>query len=830
MTAEDNARELLQRMCAQLRQLRDQAGGPSFRALAERVKVGKTQVGAILSGQIRQPPDWHVVRAMLDSILRHAAEHDRAAHLALPTGIEEYWRHQYAIVEHAFAQQRHRGAAPSVEPTATATPGDPAAAAPATPVKPELVAPRQLPRATGGFVGRAAELGEFGRLLREAGGTAAAVAVIDGPAGVGKTTLVLEWAHQVVDQFPDVQLYVNLRGFDPGGRVMASAEALHGFLEALGVAPERIPVSLDAKAALYRSLLAGKRALVVLDNARDAEQVRPLLPGTPGAMTVVTSRNELTPLVAVDGAHRVALGLMSPAEARELLATRLGAARVAAEAGSVDRIVAACARLPLALAIAAARSRTGFPLSTVADELADAGALLDNLDAGDATSQVRSVFSWSYTTLTPPAARVFRLLGLHHGPDISAPVVASLTGCAPAGVRPLLTELTRANLLAEHTPGRYTLHDLLGVYAAELAGSLDPAPAVREATARLLHHYLHTARAAEQLLHPHREPVGLPVPPPPPGTTPEEPGGHDDAMSWLAVEHPTLLAALHHAARAGFEVEAVHLAWAMDSFLKWHGHRHDRVIAWQSALDAAGPLGNPVAGALARRMLADALRRTGRHDEAHTHLRDALEIYRDAGDVAGQAYSHYHLAALHSHQGGPHEALEHAREALRLFRTAGHTRGEALALNGVGWYTAQLGDHAQTIVHCEQALVLLRQVGDSGGEAATWDSLGYANHHLGRPDRAVTCYQHAIDLYRRLGDRYYEADTLVHLGDTHHTAGRAGPAGAAWQQALDILTHLDHPDAERVRGRLQRYPAQQPRRTSHRVPDRVIPLRARTAG
>jgi hypothetical protein len=556
-----NACNLLQQLCADLRLLRDQAGGPSLRALAERLKVSKSQVGAILGGQIRLPPDWRVMHGMLDSILRHAQEHDRTERLSLPTGVDEYWRHQYAIVEHAFVQPRWRGAT-SADDTA-------AAAVPET----ELVVTRQLPRAIGGFAGRVAELGELCGLIERPTGTEAAVAVIDGPAGVGKTTLILEWAHRVVDRFPDVQLYVNLRGFDPEDRVMGSAEAVDGFLEALGVRPERVPLSLDAKAALYRSLLAGRRALVLLDNAHDAEQVRPLLPGTPGTMTVVTSRNHLTPLVAVDGAHRVALGLMSHAEARELLVARLSASQLAAEAESVDRIVSACARLPLALAIAAARTRTGLPLAAFAAERADAGDLLDTLDAGDSSSHVRSVFSWSYRTLTPATAQLFRLLGLHPGPDIAAPAVASLTGRGLPETRRLLTELVHANLLAEHTPGRYSFHRLLRAYATDLTTTHDPQPDRHAATTRLLHHYLHTTHTAERLLHRHPEPTEPPLPAAVPGTAPEDLANHAEAMTWLRVEHPSLLAMLHHAVEAGFRAEVLHLSWAMDSFLKWQGHR-----------------------------------------------------------------------------------------------------------------------------------------------------------------------------------------------------------------------------------------------------------------
>lgn len=332
--------------------------------------------------------------------------------------------------------------------------------------------PAQLPADLHGFAGRGAQLAHLDALAGEAlaAPTAVVISAISGTAGVGKTALAVHWAHRVTDRFPDGQLYVNLRGFDPGGAPVSPAEALRGFLEALGVPAERIPAGTDERAAQYRSLLAGKRMLVLLDNARDAEQVRPLLPGTPLSMVVVTSRDQLTSLVTAHGARPLTLDLLSPEEGRQLLAHRLGAARVAAEPEPVERIVAACARLPLALAIAAARAQqTNFPLTTIAAELDDTHGRLDVLDVGEPNGQVRAVFSWSYATLTPGAAGLFRLLGLHLGPDISAAAAASLAGRPVPDTRRLCAELVRASLLAEPAPGRYAFHDLLRAYAAEQA-------------------------------------------------------------------------------------------------------------------------------------------------------------------------------------------------------------------------------------------------------------------------------------------------------------------------------------------------------------------------
>jgi hypothetical protein len=387
---------------------------------------------------------------------------------------------------------------------------------------------QQLPAAVAHFAGRTGELATLTGLLRgraERGGTVV-ISAIGGTAGVGKTALAVHWAHQVADRFPDGQLYVNLRGFDPSGSVMAPAEAVRRFLDALQVPPERIPVDLDAQAALYRSQLACKRMLVVLDNARDTVQVRPLLPGAPTCLVVVTSRGQLTSLVAVDGAHPLTLDLLTEAEARELLARRLGPDRIAAEPQAVEQIVGCCARLPLALSIAAARAeQSGFPLAALAGELAETGRRLDVLDAGDAAGQVRAVFSWSYTALSSAAARLFRLLGLHPGPDISAAAAASFAAVPPAETRRLLAELVRASLLTEHTPGRYAFHDLLRAYAVDVTHTHDPADQRRAAVGRMLDHYRHTAHTAERLLNPARDPIPLALLPPGPGVTPENPGG-----------------------------------------------------------------------------------------------------------------------------------------------------------------------------------------------------------------------------------------------------------------------------------------------------------------
>jgi tetratricopeptide (TPR) repeat protein len=662
---------------------------------------------------------------------------------------------------------------------------------------------RQLPAAAAHFAGRTAELATLTGLLRggaEAGATVV-ISAIDGTAGVGKTALAVYWAHQVADRFPDGQLHVNLRGFDPGGQVMDPAQAVRRFLDALGVPAERVPVDLDAQAALYRSELAGRRMLVVLDNARDSAQVRPLLPGAPTCLVLVTSRTQLTSLVA-EGAHPVNLDLFTPDEARQLLTNRIGSDRLAADPQAAEEIIARCARLPLALGIVTARAaaRPGFPLRALAGELADSRDRLDMLTADDPGTDVRAVFSWSYNTLSQAAACMFRLLGLHPGPDLSAPAAASLAALTVPEVRPLLAELVRANLLVEHIPGRYTCHDLLWVYATDLTQCIDPDQERRAATHRMLDHYLYTAYAAEQLLHPAFDPLILTAPQP--GVTPEHAGDRRQALVWFTAEHAVLLATVDRAAAAGWDTHVWQLAWVLSSFLHWQGHWHDWAAAGHAALDAAHRLEDPIVVARAHRILGYTGTPLVRYDEAIANFRCALDLYRQAGDRIGQAETYYSLGYDLGRRGEFVEALDHYRQGLDLYRAAGHRRGWANSRNAVGWYLAHLGHYRQALADCRQALSVLQELGDLLGQANTCDSLGYIHRHLGNYAEAVTHYQQSVDLYRELGDRYDEAATLTDLGDTHHAAGNPDTARDAWQQALSILDDFNHPDAEQVRTKL----------------------------
>jgi len=703
-------------------------------------------------------------------------------------------------------QDLHRTILRGNPPPTTATPA--VAAPPADAVT--LTVPAQLPRDVYGFAGRAEELHHLHDLLTDmlaAGDGQPATIVISalsGTAGVGKTALAVRFAHQVATRFPDGQLYVNLHGFSAAGPARSPAEAIRVFLEALGIPAHQMPTSLDGQTALYRSRLAGKRMLILLDNAYDAEQVRPLLPGAPTCLVLVTSRNHLTSLTVVEGAQPLIVDLLTVDEARELLAARLGQPRVAAEPDATAEIITSCARLPLALSIVAARAymHPTFPLSTFAEELRSARSRLDALADDDPVTDMRAVFSWSYQTLSPDAARLFRLLGLHPGRDITAAAAASLVALSLRHARTLLAELAWTNLIVEHTPGRYTFHDLLRAYATDLTHSTDPDEQRHTATHRLLDHYLHTAHNADRLLYPTREPLALT--PPSTGVTPEHPTDRQQALAWFSTERPVLLAAVDHAAATGFDTHTWQLTWTLSPFLNRRGHWHDQASIGRAAVAAACRLGDPTAQARAHRNLANADTRLGRFDDAHTHLGHALDLYTRTGDQAGQAHTHRDLGLLRERQDRYPEALDHARQALGLYRAAGHRVGQANALNTVGWYHALLGDHQQALAHCQQALTLQQELGDHAGQAATWDSLGYAHHHLDHYTQAITCYHHALHLRRDVGDRYPEATTLTHLGDTHHAAGNPTAAHAAWQHALAILADIDRPDADTVRTKLHR--------------------------
>ena len=671
-----------------------------------------------------------------------------------------------------------------------------------------LPVPAQLPPATAGFAGRNAELASLDAFLPPPADTAAparavVISAIAGTAGVGKTALALHWAHRVRDRFPDGQLYVNLRGFDPSGPVVDPDKALRGFIDALGVPSERVPDGLTAKTGLFRSLLNGKRVLVVLDNARDTEQVRPLLPGSAGCLALVTSRNQLTGLIAAEGAHPLGLDLLTVAEAYDLLSRRLGARRVAAERQAAQEIIASCARLPLALTIAAARAaaRPGFPLAAIAAELRQCAATLDPFGGGELTLDVRAVFGCSYRALSGDAARLFRMLGLHPGPDISLAAAASLA-CVRAGrARTLLDELSRAHLLTEHSPGRYTFHDLLRAYAAEQAATHDD-PAARDAALRrMLDHFLQTAYAAARLTEPYF--IQFTVTPRQTGVTAQELAGADDADEWFSAQYCTLLAAVTMAADAGQATPAWQLACTLTSFQLREGHWHDHERVQRAALAAARRAGEAAGEAHALLALALGFARAGRDDDAGPLFFQALRLFETlGGHLESRAAIHSGIAWLSERGQRLTEALRHLQIASDLRQAAGNRQLQAVALNDVGYGHALAGNYQQAIDCCERALAGIQEFDEPSTEAEIWHSLGFIRQRLGDHRQAIACYQRSLELTRSICDRFNEADTLAAMGDAHASAGDAAAARRAWADALRVFAEIEHPDAELVRAKL----------------------------
>ncbi|MHB1592983.1 MAG: AfsR/SARP family transcriptional regulator [Streptosporangiaceae bacterium] len=676
-----------------------------------------------------------------------------------------------------------------------------ARAAAAGPTQPPLAVPRQLPVVPEPFVGREAELDRLDAALRPAGdsGSAPVVWLLVGTAGVGKSALAARWAHRVADRFPDGQLYVDLKGFSPVGRPVSAERAVRGLLRALGVPSAQLPASLDAQTALYRSLLAGRRVLVLLDNVLDTEQALSLLPGASGCAVVVTSRVDLDGLVVAAGARVLCLDALSPDDSRELIARRIGATRALAEPEAVTRLVRSCGGLPLALAVVTARAaaRPGLPLAALAAELSGPESL-DAMETADRSRSVREMLSWSYRQLDQPAARMLRLLGLYPGPDISLRAAASLAGVRGNAARLALAELTRAHLVSERSPGRFGCEDLVHAYAAELAARAEsPAERIR-AVRRLVDHYLHTAVAAARFLYPAIDPVEHD--PPEPGTLPSRIDGRTAALGWLTAEHQGLLATADLAVTAGLDTRAWRLTAAVTDYLDREGNWHDLASLGRLALAAAARSGSRVGQAHAHVALGRACLRFDEHQPAQSHLRTAVALFAACDAAAQQARCLVTLAQALAAQGRYAQARAEAERALRLYRELGHRAGEANALGDLGWHFAMLGRPDSAEECCRRAVDLHRELGNPLGEAYAWHHLGIARHQRGDEDGAAECYHSALDLLRVVGERPEQAAVLGHLADTYRATGSRDLARAAWQHAVAILDELRGPAGHTASG------------------------------
>jgi DNA-binding SARP family transcriptional activator len=637
-----------------------------------------------------------------------------------------------------------------------------------------------------------------------------AVAVITGTAGIGKTALAIRFARQAAGHFPDGQLYVNLRGFDPSGNPANAGTVLRGFFEALGMPSPKVPPDVEGKTALFRSLLNGKRMLLLLDNARSTEQVRPLLPGSPGCMVVITSRSQLTGLVAAEGASLLQLDVLSGTEARELLAGRLGEERVAAEPAAVGELILRSSALPLALSVTCARAATrpGLALADLATELRDARSRLDVLATDDVTTDLRAVFSWSYNRLSASASRMFRLLSVHPSPDVSAPAMASLAGIPLWEARATLAELTSASLLTEETSGRFAFHDLLRAYAAERAAASDENQVGGErdkARLRLIDHYARTAYAGALRLFPGTCETDLP--PRVAGVVPHDFGTYDEALAWFAAEHHALHAVVALAAEHGYDDYCWKLGWHWSLHLKRKTLLQEAIVVLRTALSAAKRLGDPLSLGRVHYELGHAYARLGKATEAHQHLGRALEMFTKLGDRVSIAQVHQGLVVLYERQGAFDRALPHAQEALRLRHSFADRAVVAYSENAVGWVHANLGHYEEALVHCRRALGMHRESGSRSGAADALDSIAFAYAGLGDLRQAMAHYDQAIGMYRDFGDLDGESGALVRLGDAQVAAGRFADARQNWQHALSLLTQVPGKDSRLVSGRLARLAA-----------------------
>ncbi|MFF2727761.1 ATP-binding protein [Streptomyces sp. NPDC058008] len=660
--------------------------------------------------------------------------------------------------------------------------------------------PRQLPPDLAVFRGHENALEAVHGFTDQVGGQAGhvVIAAVAGMAGVGKTTLAVHWAHQVADRFPDGQLYVNLRGFEESARPLDPGEALGGFLRALGVASEDIPPGTEERGALFRERTASRRLIVLLDNARDAEQVRPLLPAA-GCLSLITSRNQLPALAATEGASLVGLDVWTREEALAALAARIGEERCRAEPDAAAELVRRCGFLPLAVAVVGARL-SGTPQSSLRDgvrELREAAPRLDGLTADGRRDDVRDVFSWSYRALGRETARFFRHLAAHPGPGATAEAAASLAGEEMRVARQRLRELTAASLLSRDAEGRYVMHELIRSYGIELME--------RErddrvgAEVRLLDYLRHNARSAGRFVS--RFPSGAPGTPAP-GVVRVAVEDREEGLDWFRREESAVATALR-----GLRDPRL-LRHRVDLVLEWVGYNAvagrwaEEASAARTGLEAALVLDDPIAVARTGAHLARALVETGRADDADEPITVMLGLLERL-PTEHQVRVERNVSFLRGRQRRHTEALEHARRSLATARTLPGTDEVARSLLGVGFCLAMTGDHREAIAVSEEAVPLLREARDRSGEASVWDSIGLAQQRLGRLDDAVVSYGKSLRLSEEVHDDYLRAETLDHLASALLELGDTPQARAHWLRAADLLSGLKVPRADALRAKAE---------------------------
>ncbi|MFG1812205.1 BTAD domain-containing putative transcriptional regulator [Kribbella sp. NPDC049174] len=652
-----------------------------------------------------------------------------------------------------------------------------------------MVVPRQLPTAVPVFAGRTEHLQRLDGLL-----PAAHLGLIIGPAGVGKTSLAIHWARQVADTFPDGILYADLLGYAPAIEPADPAAVVPRFLAGLGIPADRLPIAADEQIALYRSLLAERAVLVVLDNARSADQVRPLAASGSNCLTLVTSRNELAGLVATEQAEPIQLDVLDAVQSRQLLAARVGERRLQEDAQSTEELIARCAGLPLALSLLGAQIalRPRRQLDSFVETLSEAP--LDALSTSDGVD-VRTIFSWSYRQLRPELARLFRLLAQHPGAEITVGAAAALAGVPVREARGMLAVLVANHQLVELGPNRYALHDLLRSYALELCEEQE----ADEAFERLLGYLVHTGSAAALLLAPRRDPVELPGLDP--GVDIVLPSTRDEAFAWFDSEQPNNLAVLRAAAGRADGLLWLYV-WTIADYLDFRG-RPGYMESELLALDAAVRLGDLRKQAQTRRDLARGHMALRQWDDAIRQHELALGIAEELDDDAGVAHGSLSQARVLSRMGEHRQAIEKTTRALRIYERTGHADARANALNNLGWYYGQLGEFEAAVDYAQQALKLYEEQDSEYGRAVVSDTMAFALAGSGRLHEAIASYATAVAILRAQGRRHETAECLMSMAEVQERAGQPDAARVSWNEALEILEAMDHPDAGVVRRALE---------------------------
>jgi len=738
-------------------------------------------------------------RGMIGPLVQQVAEHplrERPVAL-LMLALYRSGRKSDALATYADLVQRLRDELgldpdPSVQELHTAILRDELGLAAGAPVgagdDSDTVRPAQLPARAGHFVGREDHLRELDRLLElDLAPTAVIITAISGTAGVGKTALAVQWSHRVRDRFPDGQLFLDLRGYSTSAP-MRPIEALGQCLRALGVPAPEVPVDLDEASAMFRTHLADRRVLVVLDNAHRAEQVRPLLPGNPRCLVVVTSRDALGGLVAKEGARRLSLDVLPADEAIALLASVIGADRVEREAEATHRLARACACLPLALRIAAARllDEPGRSIDSYVGQLTQ--GRLDELEvAGDDEAAVRAAFDLSYAKLDPDGQRMFRLVGLVPGPDVTLDAARAMFGDAPARAEPAkaepakaepakgvarhLARLVSAHLLSEVRPGRYSCHDLLRVYATEESEGQGEA---NEGRQRLFGWYLHRTDAAATVLYPQM--ARLPVGEVPPGLPPLLFTDDTEAMAWLEDERANLLAAVEHCTERG----PYRFGWALGDAMRGYFWMRRYAAEWRGLADnglaAARADGHAGGEAAAELSLANLDWSQGRLREAVEHYERALPLTRAAGWKVGEAAALNNIGSIYIDLGPLSQALDWLNAAVAIDREMDWPDGLAMHLSNIGVVYAQLGQLAEAVERFEEALAIYRKSASRGGLAQGLNHIGLVHGDMGELELGLAELTEAVSLYRELGNRHGEAFGLSGLTDIFCLLGRYAEA------------------------------------------------------